>query len=217
MRNSSSALLRHIVARCGDGPGGDGMNELANADWAVIGAYFALVYLVVFWHARTNRADATEFFLAGRNAGWFIAGSRAAGDFPAAQFELLAAFALLLLGWLFVPFYVRSGVFTMPEFLVRGPAYFSAPRYSPSGTGAPTGSSYNERLRPNRFLRHGIRAGRTGRAGTERSRPGFACPDWSVASGRPKGSGRGRTAGSTDEFLKFGVQLLRDADHDGRL
>ncbi len=46
-----------------------------------------------------------------------LAGSGASGAFPAAQFELIAGFALLLLGWLFVPFYLRSGVFTMPEFL----------------------------------------------------------------------------------------------------
>jgi SSS family solute:Na+ symporter len=35
------------------------------------------------------------------------------------QFEILASLILLLLGWLFVPFYLKSGVFTMPEFLER--------------------------------------------------------------------------------------------------
>src|SRR5688572_33081426 len=35
------------------------------------------------------------------------------------QFEVLASFMLLILGWVFVPFYLRSGVFTMPEFLER--------------------------------------------------------------------------------------------------
>jgi SSS family solute:Na+ symporter len=111
------------------------MNLLTAADWLVIAAYFIVLYAVVFRHSATNRANPTEFFLAGRNAGWFIvgasifatnigsehlvglAGSGASGAFPAAQFELIAAFALLLLGWLFVPFYLRSGVFTMPEFL----------------------------------------------------------------------------------------------------
>ena len=111
------------------------MNLLTAADWLVIAAYFIVLYAVVFRHSETNRANPTEFFLAGRNAGWFIvgasifatnigsehlvglAGSGASGAFPAAQFELIAVFALLLLGWLFVPFYLRSGVFTMPEFL----------------------------------------------------------------------------------------------------
>jgi SSS family solute:Na+ symporter len=118
---------------------------LTTVDWAVIAAYFVAVYAIVFWHGATNRANATEFFLAGRNAGWFVvgasifatnvgsehlvglAGSGAAGAFPAAQFELLAAFALLLLGWLFVPFYLKSGVFTMPEFLER--RYSSGARF----------------------------------------------------------------------------------------
>jgi SSS family solute:Na+ symporter len=113
------------------------MSLLTTADWFVIAAYFVVLYAVVLRHSKTNRANPTEFFLAGRNSGWFIvgasifatnigsehlvglAGSGASGAFPAAQFELIAAFALLLLGWLFVPFYLRSGVFTMPEFLER--------------------------------------------------------------------------------------------------
>lgn len=121
------------------------MNRLSAADWTIVGAYFIAVYAIVFWHSKTNRKNPTEFFLAGRNAGWFVvgasifasnigsehlvglAGSGASGAFPAAQFELLAAFALLLLGWLFVPFYIRSGVFTMPEFLER--RYSSGARY----------------------------------------------------------------------------------------
>jgi SSS family solute:Na+ symporter len=81
--------------------------------------------------------ESQGYFLGGRNLGWFIVGSSlfasnigsehlvglagagASGDFPAAQFEILAAFMLLLLGWLFVPFYIKSGVFTMPEFLEK--------------------------------------------------------------------------------------------------
>ena len=81
--------------------------------------------------------ETDDYFLAGRNAGWFVigaslfasnigsehivglAGSGARGDMPAAQFEILASLILLILGWLFVPFYLRSGVFTMPEFLER--------------------------------------------------------------------------------------------------
>jgi SSS family solute:Na+ symporter len=121
------------------------MSQLTALDWAVIAAYFVVLYAVVFRHGAANRRNPTEFFLAGRNAGWFIvgasifasnigsehlvglAGSGAAGAFPAAQFELIAGFALLLLGWLFVPFYIRSGVFTMPEFLER--RYSSGARY----------------------------------------------------------------------------------------
>lgn len=121
------------------------MNHITSLDWTVIALYWVAVFVVVLWHGKTNRDNATEYFLAGRNAGWFVvgasifasnigsehlvglAGSGAAGAFPVAQFEIIAAFALLLLGWLFVPFYFRSGVFTMPEFLER--RYSSGARY----------------------------------------------------------------------------------------
>ncbi len=75
--------------------------------------------------------------MAGRNVGWFIigaslfasnigsehlvglAGTGAASGVAVGHFEVIASLALLLLGWLFVPFYLKSGVFTMPEFLER--------------------------------------------------------------------------------------------------
>ena len=116
-------------------------NHLHTIDLSVIGAYFALVLLVAFvFSKRRDKQSETaseDYFLGGRNLGWFaigaslfasnigsehlvgLAGSGAAGDFPAAQFEILASLILLLLGWLFVPFYLKSGVFTMPEFLER--------------------------------------------------------------------------------------------------
>jgi len=51
------------------------MNLRTAADWLVIAAYFIVLYTVVFRHSATNRANPTEFFLAGRNAGWFIVGA----------------------------------------------------------------------------------------------------------------------------------------------
>jgi hypothetical protein len=68
------------------------MSLLTAADWLVIAGYFVVLYAVVLRHSAANRANPTEFFLAGRNAVWFIVG----------------VFALLLRGWLFVPFYLRS-------------------------------------------------------------------------------------------------------------
>ena len=121
------------------------MNQITTTDWIVVALYFLVVFVVAIWHSGTNRENPTEYFLSGRNAGWFVvgasifasnigsehlvglAGSGAAGDFPVAQFEIIAAFALLVLGWLFVPFYLRSGVFTMPEFLEQ--RYSSGARY----------------------------------------------------------------------------------------
>lgn len=109
-------------------------------DLIVIGFYFVLVFAIAFLMIRKSNKKASEtesYFLGGRNLGWFaigaslfasnigsehligLAGAGAAGDFAAGQFEILAAFMLLLLGWVFVPFYLKSGVFTMPEFLEK--------------------------------------------------------------------------------------------------
>jgi SSS family solute:Na+ symporter len=109
-------------------------------DWFVIALYFILVFGVAIWATRretTTQKTSTGYFLAGRHAGWFIvgaslfasnigaehlvglAGTGAASGVAVAQFEVLASLILLILGWVFVPFYLRSGVFTMPEFLER--------------------------------------------------------------------------------------------------
>jgi SSS family solute:Na+ symporter len=112
---------------------------LGTLDWLVVVAYFLVVFGVAFWAARGDATDRTSagYFLAGRNVGWFIigaslfasnigsehlvglAGSGAATGVAVGQFEILASLILLMLGWVFVPFYLKSGVFTMPEFLER--------------------------------------------------------------------------------------------------
>ncbi len=119
---------------------------MTTLDWAVIVLYFVLIFVVAA--VVTRRGHPTEssdgFFLAGRNIGWFIvgaslfasnigaehlvglAGTGAASGVAVAQFEIIAGLVLLLLGWFFVPFYLRSGVFTMPEFLER--RYSGGPR-----------------------------------------------------------------------------------------
>src|SRR5580658_1563310 len=122
------------------------MSGLGVLDWAIVAVYFVAIFGIAFWPAPKGqkRKESEEYFLAGRNIGWFVigasifaanigsdhviglAGSGAAGDMPAAQFEIIGSFTLLVLGWLFVPFYLKSGVFTMPEFLER--RYSSGPR-----------------------------------------------------------------------------------------
>lgn len=109
-------------------------------DYWIIGLYFALIFGIaayVTWQQKGKASDSSSYFLGGRNLGWFaigaslfasnigsehligLSGAGARGAFPEAQFEILAALILLLLGWVFVPFYIRSGVFTMPEFLEK--------------------------------------------------------------------------------------------------
>ena len=112
---------------------------LAGLDWAVVALYFGAVFGVAIWATRREETRETSegYFLAGRNVGWFVvgaslfasnigsehlvglAGTGAASGLAVGQFEILASLILLILGWLFVPFYLKSGVFTMPEFLER--------------------------------------------------------------------------------------------------
>ena len=112
---------------------------LNGTDYIVVGFYFILVFIIAFYSGskKSENGAAADYFLGGRNLGWFVigaslfasnigsehlvglAGQGAAGELVAGQFELLAALILILLGWVFVPFYLRSGVFTMPEFLEK--------------------------------------------------------------------------------------------------
>jgi len=109
---------------------------MAPLDWLVVLAYFVLVAGISWWVFRRNRDTAADYFLAGRNLGWFVvgasifasnigsehlvglAGSGATSGVALAHYEL-HAWCLLVLGWMFVPFYMRSRVFTMPEFVER--------------------------------------------------------------------------------------------------
>ena len=118
---------------------------LATLDWIVIGLYFIAILAIAgwaIWKERRGQETSADYFLAGRNIGWFVvgaslfasnigsehlvglAGAGAASGLVLGQLELQASLILLILGWFFVPFYVKSGVLTMPEFLER--------RYSPA-------------------------------------------------------------------------------------
>ena len=105
-------------------------------DWIVLGAFcLALVAFIVF-SMRSKNKTSTDYFLAGRDATWIaigasifasnigsehlvgLAGAGASSGMAMAHWEM-HGWLILLLGWLFVPFYARSGVFTMPEFLEK--------------------------------------------------------------------------------------------------
>src|SRR6058998_2167424 len=118
------------------------MSNLHAFDIIVIGGYFILLAAIAWWAAKKEKNISSDFFLASRDVGWLavgaslfasnigsehlvgLAGTGAASGLAVGHFEWLASFILLLLGWLFVPFYLRSGVYTMPEFLER--------RYNPA-------------------------------------------------------------------------------------
>ena len=110
--------------------------RLVAIDYAVLIAYFGIVFAIGFYHTRKGRNSA-DYFLAGRDVAWWaigaslfssnigsehfigLAGSGAASGMAVGHFEWLASLIVLMLGWVFVPFYLRSNVFTMPEFLER--------------------------------------------------------------------------------------------------
>ena len=109
---------------------------LEGLDWIVLAIYFLLLVGVAVWVVLKKNKNTEDYFLAGRNVGWFVigasifasnigsehvvglAGTGAESGMPMAHYEL-HAWIVLLLGWLFLPFYIRSGSFTMPEFLEK--------------------------------------------------------------------------------------------------
>jgi len=114
---------------------------MQSLDWIVIAAYFSVILGIAWWVIRQKQESSTQYFLAGRHVGWFVigasifasnigsehlvglAGTGAKTGLAMGHYEL-HAWCILLLGWVFVPFYMRSKVFTMPEFLEK--------RYSPT-------------------------------------------------------------------------------------
>jgi SSS family solute:Na+ symporter len=105
-------------------------------DWIVIAVYFLFILGLAWWVIRQAKDNASDYFLASRNLGFFVigasifasnigsehlvglAGSGATDGVAMAHYEL-HAWCLLVLGWVMAPFYMRSKVFTMPEFLEK--------------------------------------------------------------------------------------------------
>jgi SSS family solute:Na+ symporter len=109
---------------------------MAPLDLTIIAVYFVAVLGIGFVFSRRGKTT-TEYFLAGRHVGWIaigaslfatnissehflgLAGTGSKSGLAVGHFEWLACLIVLLLGWVFTPFYLKSGVFTMPEFLER--------------------------------------------------------------------------------------------------
>lgn len=112
------------------------MQTLDTFDWIAISIYFAILAGIAIWVIRKKNSNTEDYFLAGRNVGWFVVGASifasnigsehvvglagaGAGDkLPMLIYEI-QAWVVLILGWVFLPFYARAGVFTMPEFLEK--------------------------------------------------------------------------------------------------
>lgn len=118
--------------------------NLSVLDSVIILLYIFIVLSIGFYFRKRSK-NSEEYFLAGRKVGWIaigaslfatnissehflgLAGTGSKSGLAVGHFEWLACIILLLLGWVFTPFYIKSGVFTMPEFLEK--RYNSASRY----------------------------------------------------------------------------------------
>jgi len=113
-----------------------GTTDFGGWDWVTLSLFFVGLIAIVWWVLRQKEETSVDYFLAGRNAGWIaigasifasnigsehlvgLAGAGAKTGMAMAHWEM-HAWIILVLGWVFVPFYSRSMVFTMPEFLER--------------------------------------------------------------------------------------------------
>ena len=109
---------------------------MAFLDWLVIAAFAALMIGIVWWVSRQKQENSDDYFLGGKDATWIaigasifasnigsehligLAGAGASSGMAMAHWEI-QGWMILILGWVFVPFYTRSMVLTMPEFLER--------------------------------------------------------------------------------------------------
>jgi SSS family solute:Na+ symporter len=113
------------------------LSSYSNIDLAVLILYLLVTLGIGLYHSRRSDSNTEEYFLAGKSIGWLaigltifsanissehfigLAGSGASKGLAVGQFELIAVFILVLLGWILAPIYLKSGVMTMPEFLEK--------------------------------------------------------------------------------------------------
>ncbi len=112
------------------------MSAFNYLDWITLGIFLSGLVAIIVWVSRMKEDTSTDYFLAGRGATWLVigasifasnigsehlvglAGAGASSGMAMAHWEM-QGWIILILGWVFVPFYARSKVFTMPEFLER--------------------------------------------------------------------------------------------------
>jgi len=110
-------------------------NNFSNLDILILFLYLIFVMFAGLYASWRMNEHSKDYFLAGRNMGWLavgaslfatnisgehfigLAGSGASRGIAVGHFEWFAAFAIILLGWVFVPLYLKAGVYTVPEFL----------------------------------------------------------------------------------------------------
>jgi solute:Na+ symporter, SSS family len=109
---------------------------MGSLDWIVLGIFFLAMIGIIVYVMMQKDKNTEDYFLAGKNAGWVsigssifasnigsehlvgLAGVGFISGMAMAHWEI-QAWIILILGWVFVPFYSRINIFTMPEFLER--------------------------------------------------------------------------------------------------
>lgn len=113
------------------------ISTYSNIDLLIIILYLLATLGIGLYYSRRSDKNTQEYFLAGKSIGWFavgltifstnissehfigLAGSGSSRGLAVGQFELMAIFILVLLGWILAPIYYKAGVMTMPEFLEK--------------------------------------------------------------------------------------------------
>jgi SSS family solute:Na+ symporter len=109
---------------------------MATLDWIILIMFFSCLVGVVFWVVKHKKDDTSDYFLSSRSETWLavgaaifaanigsehlvgLSGAGAESGMAMAHWEM-QGWMILVLGWVFVPFYSHSKVFTMPEFLMN--------------------------------------------------------------------------------------------------
>jgi SSS family solute:Na+ symporter len=109
---------------------------MAAIDWIILLLFLFCLIGIVWWVIRRKKDDTSDYFLSGRSETWLavgaaifaanigsehlvgLAGAGAESGMAMAHWEM-QGWMILILGWVFVPFYAHSRVFTMPEFLLK--------------------------------------------------------------------------------------------------
>lgn len=109
---------------------------MGSLDWIVISIFFCILIGIILWVFNQKNENSDDYFLGGRDATWIaigasifasnigsehligLAGAGASSGMAMAHWEI-QGWMILILAWVFVPFYSRSMIRTMPEFLER--------------------------------------------------------------------------------------------------
>ena len=113
-----------------------GQSAFGSLDWFIVALFMVALAVIVYFAARKKEANAEDYFLSGRDAGWLAIGASIFASnigsehlvgLASAGYENGLALAhwefqswiIVILAWVFVPFFWQSQIVTTPEFLEK--------------------------------------------------------------------------------------------------